>query len=148
VEPLSAFVARASEDVRFSVVLMSAFAVAALLLALGGLSGTVAFGVTTRTPEIGVRLALGADRPRILGLVIRDGLYPALVGTCAGALAAAATMAVTASLLFGVTPHDALTFAAVPVIVIAVALIACGVPALAATRIDPRDALSSLGMMT
>jgi putative ABC transport system permease protein len=146
VAPLSDFVARASEDVRFSVVLMSAIAIAAMLLALAGLSGTVALGVTTRTPEIGVRLALGADRRRILGLVIRDGLYPALGGIIAGAAAAAATMAVTASLLFGVTPHDTLTFVVVPLIVLAVASLACGVPAIAATRIDPREALSSLGM--
>ena len=142
VEPMTDILARATADARFAALLMGAFTVAALFLALAGLYGTVAFAVTTRTPELGLRMALGATRPSVVRIVMLEGFAPAVGGLAAGLAAAWISMRLLSSLLFGVTAHDAGTFLVAPLAVLAVALVACAVPALRAARIDPREAMA------
>jgi len=126
---------------RVSMIIFVVFAVVALTLASVGLSGVVAHGVTERTHEIGVRMALGADARHVLGLVVRQGLSMALVGTAIGVAGAFALSRWVQGLLFGVTATDPMTFAAVVATLLAVALVACYVPAWRATRVDPTTAL-------
>src|SRR5207244_12289154 len=101
----------------------------------------VAHGVTERTHEIGVRMALGAEQQHVLGLVVRQGLSMALVGTAIGVAGALALSRTVEGLLFGVTATDPLTFAAVVATLLGGATIACYVPAWRATRVDPTQAL-------
>jgi putative ABC transport system permease protein len=126
---------------RMSMVVFSVFAVVALVLASIGLYGVVAHGVTERTHEIGVRMALGADRRHVIALVVRQGLSMALLGTAVGVAAALALSRTIQSLLFGVAPTDPTTFAAVIAMLLGVAAIACYVPAWRATHVDPTQAL-------
>jgi predicted permease len=126
---------------RFASTMLSAFASFALLLAAVGLYGVMSYLVTQSTRDIGLRIALGA-RPRdILGMVVRQGMELLAVGILAGLAGAAAVTRVMASLLFGVSAIDAVTFAAVPGILGAVAFAATSIPALRATRVDPMVAL-------
>jgi ABC-type antimicrobial peptide transport system permease subunit len=97
--------------------------------------------VTERTHEIGVRMALGADRRHVIALVVRQGLSMALLGTAVGVAAALALSRTIQSLLFGVAPTDPTTFAAVIAMLLGVAAIACYVPAWRATHVDPTQAL-------
>jgi len=143
VEAMPDLVGRANADARFTAMLMGAFTVAALALALAGLYGTVGFAVATRTPELGLRMALGATRARVMRLVMSEGLRPAVSGVAAGLGAAWIVVRVLATLLFGVSPHDPLTFVAAPALVLVVAAAACAIPAVRASRIDPRGAMSS-----
>jgi putative ABC transport system permease protein len=126
---------------RMSMMIFIVFAVVALTLASVGLYGVVAHGVTERTHEIGVRMALGADARHVLGLVVRQGLSMALVGTAIGVAAAIALSRWIQGLLFGITATDPMTFAAVVATLLAVAFVACYVPAWRATRVDPTTAL-------
>ena len=126
---------------RFTMLLLGGFAAAALLLAAIGLYGVIAFGVTQRTREIGVRVALGAERQDILRLVMRRGIMLVATGLAIGAAAALASGRLVASLLFGVTPADATTFVAAAAFLTAVALLAMYAPARRATRVDPIVAL-------
>jgi predicted permease len=126
---------------RMSMVVFVVFAAVALVLASIGLYGVVAHGVTERRHEIGVRMALGADRRHVLALVVRQGLSMALVGTAIGVAGALALSRTVQDLLFGVTPTDPLTFAAVVAVLLSVATVACYVPAWRATRVDPTQAL-------
>ncbi len=141
VATMTGLVARVSEEARFAVILLAMFAATALLLTMVGLSGAVAFAVVQRRPEIGVRLALGAAPSRLAARLCADGLRPALAGIAGGTTAAWAVSRLLRSLLFGVAPHDALTYAAVPVVVLIVSLIACAIPASRAARVDPRETL-------
>jgi predicted permease len=126
---------------RFGLALLAGFALTALLLTLVGIYGVAAYSVGQRIPELGVRVALGAERGRILGLVVRGVLGQVLIGVVVGlALAFAATRALE-GLLFQVAPTDPATFAAVPVLLLAAAALAALGPALRATRIDPVAAL-------
>jgi ABC-type antimicrobial peptide transport system permease subunit len=122
---------------------MAAFALLALLLAALGIYGIMAYTVVARTREFGIRAALGASRQGILALVLRQGLATAAVGIVCGLGLAALLSRFMASLLVGVSVHDGLTFIAAPVVLAVVALIACLVPARAATRIQPVEALRS-----
>ena len=97
--------------------------------------------VNTRVPEIGLRMALGAARSDILSLVVRQGMLPSIVGILVGTAGAMMASRVLASLLFDVSPTDAATFAGVPSILLVVALLACYIPALRASRGDPMLAL-------
>jgi len=142
VASMADIVARATADARFAALLMAAFTIAALFLALAGLYGTVAFAVTTRTPELGLRMALGATRASVVRIVMLEGVAPAIGGLAGGLLAAWLSTRLLSSLLFGVTVHDAATFVAAPLAVLTVALAACAVPALRAARIDPREAIA------
>jgi putative ABC transport system permease protein len=126
---------------RFNMILLTAFAVIALLLAASGLFGVMAYSVAQRTHEIGLRLALGAQPRDVLKLVVGNGMALALLGVAAGLVGAFTLTRLMSSLLFGVTPTDAATFALVSVGLLGVALLACYIPARRATRVDPLAAL-------
>src|SRR5262249_32528271 len=113
----------------------------ALLLAAVGLYGVLAYGVTQRQREIGVRMALGAQKRDVLSLVIWQGMKLALIGILIGVLGALALTRVLRSLLYQVAPTDPLTFAVVSLLLVAIAMIACWLPARRATKIDPMEAL-------
>jgi putative ABC transport system permease protein len=120
---------------------LAAFAAGTLLLAAIGLYGVLAFGVSQRTREIGVRLALGAARAEVIRLVVTDGMKLAAVGLVIGAAGAMAAAGLLRALLFETSTHDPSTFALVPLLLAGVALIACYLPARRASRVDPVVAL-------
>jgi putative ABC transport system permease protein len=111
------------------------------VLAAIGLYGVVSYAVSQRTAEIGVRMALGATRADVCRLVVMQGLRPAVAGVGVGIVAALFAVRLLRTLLFGVTPLDPLTFAIVPPALLAVAALACYVPALRAVRLNPTRAL-------
>ena len=117
------------------------FAALALFLAAAGLYGLLSYTVSQRRREIGVRMALGAQRRDIVALIVRQGAFLVASGVAVGLLAAAASTRILETLLFGVTASDALTFAAAAVVLLASALLACYLPARGASRINPMDAL-------
>jgi ABC-type antimicrobial peptide transport system permease subunit len=126
---------------RFAMALLGAFAVIALLLSTIGLYGVIAYAVSQRTREIGIRVALGAESNAIIGLVAGAGLRLTAAGMLVGAgVAAAATRGLT-SMLYGVSPGDPITLIAIALLVGIVALLASYVPARRALRIDPVEAL-------
>jgi predicted permease len=126
---------------RFSMIMLTAFAVFALILAAVGVYGVMSYLVSQGTHDIGVRMALGAQRSTILGMIMRQGLELTVAGVVIGVAGALLLTRVMATLLFGVNATDAVTFSAVPVILGLVALLACYLPAWRATRVDPVIAL-------
>jgi predicted permease len=126
---------------RFALGIAACFAVLALVLAAVGIYGVLAYSVTARTREFGVRLALGATVASVVGLVVRQGLGWSIAGLAIGIGGALAFGKVLASSLFGITASDPFTFAAVSCGLIVIVLIACIVPAARATRVDPIDSL-------
>jgi putative ABC transport system permease protein len=126
---------------RFSMELVGLFALIALLLAGLGIYGVISYVVSERTHEIGIRLALGAQRRNILHIVLRQGLGLAIAGAAVGLICALIVSQLMASLLYGIRPTDPLTFAGVALLFIGVALAACYVPARRAMKVDPMDAL-------
>src|SRR6266496_6419348 len=126
---------------RFSVEMVGLFALTALLLAGLGIYGVISYLVSERTHEIGIRLALGASRSSILRIVLRQGLGLAIVGVAVGLVCALIVSHLMASLLYGVRPTDPLTFVAVAVLFIGVAVLACYLPARRAMKVDPMVAL-------
>ena len=117
------------------------FALTALLLAALGIYGVISYIVSERTHEIGIRMALGAQRQNILRMVLRQGLALALAGAAVGLACALIVSHLMAGQLYGVRPTDPLTFAGVGLLLIAVALLACYIPARRAIRVDPLVAL-------
>lgn len=134
-------VARSIASQRFSVILLGIFAALALLLASVGIYGVLAYLVGQRTQEIGVRMALGAQRRDVLRMVLGDGARMTLVGVGIGIVAALGLTRLMSSMLFGVKPTDPVTFAGVALLLCGIALLACYVPARRAMTIDPMVAL-------
>jgi putative ABC transport system permease protein len=126
---------------KFQMYLAVSFATAALLLASLGIYGVISFTVARRTPEIGIRIALGASRAELMGMILKDGMIPVLTGLALGLLAAASIGRLISSQLYGVAARDPLTMSAVAIVLSAVGVCACWLPARRATRIDPLTAL-------
>jgi hypothetical protein len=126
---------------RLNLLLLGAFAFIALALAAVGVYGVIAYAVTQRTQEIGIRMALGAHKRDVLKLVLRQGLLPTLAGVAVGLLAAFGLTRLMTKLLYEVSVTDPLTFIVVAFLLIAVALLACWIPARRATKVDPLTAL-------
>jgi ABC-type antimicrobial peptide transport system permease subunit len=129
------------EQRRFSMDIVAAFATTALLLAALGIYGVISYIVSERTRDIGIRLALGAQRGKIMGMVLRQGLGLAMAGAALGLVGSVIVSHLMAGLLYGVSPTDLLTFAGVTLVLTAVALAACYIPARRAMRVDPLVAL-------
>ena len=127
--------------VRIAASLVGGMGLLALVLAAVGIYGVISFAVSHRTREIGIRMALGAQRKDILRLVLRQGMTLALVGTALGLAAAVGVTRFLTFLLYGISPLDPLTFVGIPALLCAVALVACLVPARRATAVDPLVAL-------
>jgi putative ABC transport system permease protein len=134
-------IGKSSASVMFDTVLVLLFAVLGLGLAAVGLYGLLSYLVTERTNEIGIRMALGAQRNEVMRIVFVDGLRPTVVGLLLGLFAGGACAQLIRSLLFGVQPLDGKIFAAVAVVVLAISAGACTYPAWRAARVDPMTAL-------
>jgi putative ABC transport system permease protein len=140
-QTLSETVSASLSERRFSMEIVALFALTALLLAALGIYGVISYMVSERTHEIGIRIALGAERTSILRLVLRQGLGLAIAGAAVGLVGAVVVSHLMAGLLYGVKPTDPLTFGGVALLLLAVALLACYIPARRAMRVDPLVAL-------
>ncbi len=134
-------ISKSTIDSQFDSMLVAVFAVIALVLAAAGLYGVLAYLVTQRTSEIGIRIALGAMRGQLMRKVLLDGMWPALFGLGFGLAASAVTVRLIRSMLFETEPMDPAVFAEVAVVLLLVAALACIVPAWRASRLDPVQAL-------
>ncbi len=141
IRPMTAYVAQSVAERRFNMLLLAVFAGLALVLATVGIYGVISYSVAQRQREVGIRMALGAPTANVLGLIVRQGMRPVLVGLLAGILAAAAMTRFMRSLLFQVSAIDPLVFGAVALVLALVAVIACFFPARRAARLDPLIAL-------
>jgi putative ABC transport system permease protein len=141
IQPATRMIAGSLYAPRMAALLLTAFAGLALALAAVGVYGVMAFSVSRRTRELGIRLALGADRGSIFTLVLRDGLRLVALGVALGLAGAALGARPLARFLYGVGPADGVTFVSVSVILVVVAVLACLGPARGATRVDPMAAL-------
>jgi putative ABC transport system permease protein len=140
-QPLEQLVAKSLGQRRFTLMLMVLFGVIALVLSAIGIYGVMAFAVTQRTQEIGIRMALGASALDVLKMVVGSGMFLAAIGVVVGLIGAFALTRLMASLLFGVSPTDLMTFGLVTAGLLMVALLACYIPARRATKVDPLVAL-------
>jgi putative ABC transport system permease protein len=139
--PLDQIVSESVAQRRFSMLLLSLFAFVALFLAAVGLYGVVAYSVSQRTQEIGVRMAIGAQRGDVLRMVLGSGMKLAILGVAIGVAAALALAGLLASMLFGVTPFDPASYAITSAVLLLIAALACYVPARRAMGVDPLTAL-------
>ena len=140
-ESLSQSVSASLAERRFSMEMVALFALTALLLAALGIYGVISYIVNERTHEIGIQLALGAQRGKIMQMVVREGLSLAIAGAAVGLVGALIVSHLMTGLLYGVRPTDPLTFIGVTTLLTAVAVSACYLPARRAVRIDPIVAL-------
>jgi predicted permease len=141
VETMKAVIADSISDSRINTILLVLFASIALFLALVGIYGVVSYWAAQRTREIGIRIAVGATRNQILSLIVRRGMLPVMSGLLAGIPLAFALTRFLATMLYGVSPFDPSVFAGITTALGLVALIACFIPALRATRLHPTEAL-------
>jgi putative ABC transport system permease protein len=141
IQTMNGYVDQATARRRFQTVALASFAAVAVFLALVGFYGVLSYAVLQRTAELGVRIALGASRRAVIGMVIRYGLTLTSAGLALGLSAALLLTRALASFLYGVRPVDPVTFIAIPALAIAVAVIACIAPAWRAARVDPVSAL-------
>ena len=141
VRTLQEVLSRSVAQRRFQMLLVLLFAVAALALAAFGAYGVLSYAVTRRTGEMGIRMALGAQRTDVLAMVLRQGMTPVLAGLAAGALSALAIGRYLESLLWEVSPRDPVAFAVSGAVLLVVSVAACLVPARRATRVSPIEAL-------
>jgi ABC-type antimicrobial peptide transport system permease subunit len=140
-QTMNEVIAASLAERRFSMMLLEAFAVVALLLASLGLYGVISYLVGQRTHELGIRIALGAQRKNVLGLILGHGMKMALAGVALGIVAALVLTRLLAKMVYGVSTTDPLTFAFITLLLTTVALLACYVPARRATKVDPLVAL-------
>jgi putative ABC transport system permease protein len=141
VQTLEAVVHRSLAPRQFNMMLLSMFAGIALLLAMTGVYGVLAYSVARRTAEIGLRVALGAGRRNVLALVLAQGMGPTVLGIGIGLAGALALSRLLRSMLYEISPIDAPTYAVVGIAVGVTALISCCIPAARALRVDPVAAL-------
>ena len=141
VRTVDELISRSLSATKFSVWLLSLFAGVAFLLAGIGVYGVMSYAVTQRTREIGVRIALGAQTRDVLRMIVEQGAKTALAGIALGLGASFALTRLLATLLFGVSIYDPLTYIAIAMSLFTVALIACYLPARRASKIDPMNAL-------
>jgi putative ABC transport system permease protein len=139
--PLTDLVRESLAARRFYMMLLASFAALALVLAAIGIFGVIAYGVHQRRRELGIRIALGAPGQRVARLVLGQGMVLTIVGACIGLAAASLLTRVLEGQLFGVQSRDPVTFVAVPMILIVVALLACVVPVRRALTVDPATAI-------
>ena len=138
---LQRYVGLSVQGRRFALILIGAFGAIALALSVVGIYGVTAYSVAQRTREIGIRIALGARRGELLGLLVRQGMLLVTCGVTAGVIASVALTRFLATMLFDVQPTDPLTFASVVLLLVAVSAAACFLPARRAMRVDPMVAL-------
>jgi putative ABC transport system permease protein len=122
---------------RLNAALVSSFGILAVVIAAVGIAGVLAFSVSARTNEIGIRMSLGADAGRVQRMILKEGGVLVVVGLVLGVAGAFLAARVIQGLLFGVTPYDPMTMTAVAVVMAAIGIAACWIPALRASRIDP-----------
>ena len=126
---------------RFNALLLGVFSAIALVLATLGIYSVISYSITLRTQEIGIRMALGARRPAILMMVLRQGMTLTIIGVVIGLVAAFALTRWMSSMLFGISAADPMTYIVVLLVSLGAALLACSLPARRATRVDPLVAL-------
>src|SRR4051812_774664 len=143
IQPLSAMMADTLSRRKFTTLLLTLFAMTALTLAMVGIYGVVAYSVVQRTREIGVRIALGAQRFDVLWMVLRQAVIMGVAGVAIGTVGSFYATKALDTLVFGISPRDPATFSAVALILLSVAFVAALVPAWRATRVDPSSALRS-----
>jgi predicted permease len=136
-------IAMSVSDRRLNLILLSVFALTALLLAVAGIYGVLSYSVTQRVKEIGIRMALGAQRKDIVRLIVGEGMLPVGLGLAVGIAGALMLSRVLGTVLIGISTKDPMMFVMVSVLLGIVALLACSIPALRATRIDPMAAVRS-----
>ena len=141
IKTMDEYVASSVSDSRFNTILLAGFAALALVMACVGIFGVVSYSVAQRTREIGVRRALGADAGSVMRMVLTQGMTVSVIGVAIGLAGAFAVTRVLSSLLFGVTPTDAVTFIGVATILTLVAFLASFLPARRAAKVDPMVAL-------
>jgi len=141
ISSMNQIIARSVADRRFALELLGVFATVALLLAAIGIYGVMAYSFSQRTHEVGIRIALGAQRLDILRMALAEGARLIVIGLASGIVGAAIVTRLFRSMLFGVEPADPITFVSVAGILAVVALFACYIPAQRATRVDPLVAL-------
>ncbi len=141
IRPMQDYVDMSVGDTRFMMLMLTAFAAASLLLAGIGMYGTLAYLISQRTQEFGVRMALGATAASVMGLVAREGALLSAIGAAIGMAVALAVSGSLRGLLYGVAPIDSTTVLAVASLIAIVAIAAASVPAWRAARVDPTTAL-------